>query len=970
MADSKPSSNRSNKSNTHAPLPPTTRSDDNISNSNDDEHKSDIETLKAQYSEMATTMNELKNILLNKINNNNNNDNDNNINNKQTFIKTESAPIPIFTNDTPSSYSPPSSSSIILKAPLILTLRNDIKLPATVDASSFATFRDSVIRQVKGCNLFEFIDLPLTTNVQRLQNIYTNASHYVIISFAKQQSRSMAAIILQSLGVHANAIEDKIKSDNIKRDTDDPIIDVDDVYTVWNIIINKYQKSTPFHRVAALQILLAIKHNHNDDPTKTRERIMVIYRQLIQAGTVVPDEMLAAILLGSMPPEMAATQQYLNAQKIEDFETVYDAMKTYYDSKILKSKIYNNNNNNNDTAKALVMKNTTNKNTDVCRAFQAKGNCRFGNRCRYTHDSKSKQNDTNDKSAYDNNNESDDDIFTVNMLDDCAPDEIDIDDDVIQKLESAAAYQSGLEKLHIKRANEVLLDSGASRNTCCTKRLLTSVERVTPIPMLGITGKVSLVNEVGIMKINNKLQFKNTIYVPNASTNLISVSTLYKNKCRVEFSETKASIHHKSTLLATFKLIGGVYIYTFPSNITDIDTSDEESDNAIINKPSTVIPRKSDKNVQFGTVSNKPPTTATTLSSNVSSSTTARSILTNARSKVTSETTSNKNTPTSLVKLNYFNLDTLPAVDDTNTSDVTVDDTNIDDVDTDYVCIQKALAHVDADIMHARFGHYGQHTQCETCTLAKGRRKKIGDISTRPTALMVYDRLHMDLIGPISTVTNDGRISAPSIGGNKYILLIVDEKSKYKHVILLRRKSDATMEIIKLIRKIRTQYHHLVKGIHSDRGGEFLNTALKTYCDNNGIVHTTSTAYTPQHNGLVERTGGTSSNNTRAMMTHAKAHISLWGEASTAEAYVDVRTSKTDEGKTPYEQVNHVKPNTKHLRVWGCDAFIYVQPQKRGKFDAVKEKCIFIGYSDEQNAYRVLLPNGTIKVSRDVQFLL
>jgi hypothetical protein len=38
------------------------------------------------------------------------------------------------------------------------------------------------------------------------------------------------------------------------------------------------------------------------------------------------------------------------------------------------------------------------------------------------------------------------------------------------------------------------------------------------------------------------------------------------------------------------------------------------------------------------------------------------------------------------------------------------------------------------------------------------------------------------------------------------------------------------------------------------------------------------------------------------------------------------------------------KPDVKHLRVWGCTAYVYIQKDKRKSLQPHMEKCVFIGY--------------------------
>ena len=59
------------------------------------------------------------------------------------------------------------------------------------------------------------------------------------------------------------------------------------------------------------------------------------------------------------------------------------------------------------------------------------------------------------------------------------------------------------------------------------------------------------------------------------------------------------------------------------------------------------------------------------------------------------------------------------------------------------------------------------------------------------------------------------------------------------------------------------------------------------------------------------------------------------------------------EDKTPHELWTGKKPYLSHLRVFGCDAYVHVQKEKRTKLGNKSEGCIFIGYKDGLNGYKL-----------------
>nr|GFB49830.1 hypothetical protein [Tanacetum cinerariifolium] len=82
--------------------------------------------------------------------------------------------------------------------------------------------------------------------------------------------------------------------------------------------------------------------------------------------------------------------------------------------------------------------------------------------------------------------------------------------------------------------------------------------------------------------------------------------------------------------------------------------------------------------------------------------------------------------------------------------------------------------------------------------------------------------LHMDLCGPMRV---------ESVNGKKYILVIVDDYSRFTWVRL----------------------NVPVRRIQPDNGTEFVNQTLRDYYEEVDISHETSVARSPQQNGVVER---------------------------------------------------------------------------------------------------------------------
>ncbi|KAI3672801.1 hypothetical protein L6452_38901 [Arctium lappa] len=136
--------------------------------------------------------------------------------------------------------------------------------------------------------------------------------------------------------------------------------------------------------------------------------------------------------------------------------------------------------------------------------------------------------------------------------------------------------------------------------------------------------------------------------------------------------------------------------------------------------------------------------------------------------------------------------------------------------------------------------------------------------------------IHMDFCGPMRT---------QSINGKKYILVMVDEYSRYTWLEFLRTKSEAPDLIIKFIKKIQVLMQSPVKQLRSDNGTEFKNATLQTFLESIGISHNFSTAMAPQQNGVVERKNRTLVEVAQTMLAYSELPMFLWAEAVATASY-------------------------------------------------------------------------------------
>ena len=61
-------------------------------------------------------------------------------------------------------------------------------------------------------------------------------------------------------------------------------------------------------------------------------------------------------------------------------------------------------------------------------------------------------------------------------------------------------------------------------------------------------------------------------------------------------------------------------------------------------------------------------------------------------------------------------------------------------------------------------------------------------------------------------------------------------------------------------------------------------------------------------------------------------------------------------GNTPFTLWYGFKPSLEHLRVFGCQAYAFIDKQHRTKLDPKSHLCFFLGYCDHTKGYRLWDP--------------
>ncbi|WVZ57923.1 hypothetical protein U9M48_008254 [Paspalum notatum var. saurae] len=200
--------------------------------------------------------------------------------------------------------------------------------------------------------------------------------------------------------------------------------------------------------------------------------------------------------------------------------------------------------------------------------------------------------------------------------------------------------------------------------------------------------------------------------------------------------------------------------------------------------------------------------------------------------------------------------------------------------------------------------------------------------------------LHMDTVGP-------ARVA--SVSGKWYVLVVVDDFSRFSWVFFMEFKDEAFSFVRDLVLRLRNESHRAMRAIRSDNDGEFRNSRFENFCRDLvffSIYPSTKRCCGTQEPQLVEMA--------RTMLDEHRTPRRFWAEVVNTACYIANRIFlRAFLGKTSYELRFGRQPSVKHLRVFGCRCFVL---KKAGHLDKFESRCldvIFLGYASNSRAFRV-----------------
>ncbi|GJY11431.1 retrovirus-related pol polyprotein from transposon TNT 1-94 [Tanacetum coccineum] len=187
---------------------------------------------------------------------------------------------------------------------------------------------------------------------------------------------------------------------------------------------------------------------------------------------------------------------------------------------------------------------------------------------------------------------------------------------------------------------------------------------------------------------------------------------------------------------------------------------------------------------------------------------------------------------------------------------------------------------------------YRKNHLCLACEQGKSKKASLPP-KLVPSTESKLELLHMDLCGLMRVA---------SINGKKYILVIVDDYSRYTWVYFLRTKDEAPDMIIDFVTQVQRNLKALILTIRTDNEIKFKNEKLRAFYAklgiNRSIIHT-------RHN------------------------------------------------KTPYELIRGRKPNVQYFHVFGSLCYPTNDRDDLGKMKPKADIGIFVGYSESSRGFRI-----------------
>ena len=215
---------------------------------------------------------------------------------------------------------------------------------------------------------------------------------------------------------------------------------------------------------------------------------------------------------------------------------------------------------------------------------------------------------------------------------------------------------------------------------------------------------------------------------------------------------------------------------------------------------------------------------------------------------------------------------------------------------------------------------------CDPCIESK--HKKIVKHKKMTPTTSKLEEIHADLWGPHDPSLLSERI---------YIGLFLNEFIRKSWVLLLSSK-DEFFDAFKLWLPRVGVYGEKIRCLKTDVRGEFISTAIKSFCKERSITIGYAAPYIHEENGIAEQCWRTLAIIKNLLLINSSLPVNFWAEAMDTANYLcnQLPTRRGGPSFIPEEPWTSKKQNLEHLQIFGSSVSTLIPNKKRIKSDMRK----------------------------------
>ena len=310
---------------------------------------------------------------------------------------------------------------------------------------------------------------------------------------------------------------------------------------------------------------------------------------------------------------------------------------------------------------------------------------------------------------------------------------------------------------------------------------------------------------------------------------------------------------------------------------------------------------------------------------------------------------------------------------------------NLSDLVGEKVLLGNASPREDLQLWHNRLGHrnkrdlgfaikqkllYGPSEKssvhikdglCDPCMRAKSTRRSVASTSISSSSSQV-PKVLKPLVDVVEEVVTDlkGPFSVSGINGEKYLQIYTESATKFRVAKCMATKDMAIENTKQFMSQDLASEGQKLLQLHSDGAPELISKETVAYLADKGCRVTYSPSYTPEKNGLAERSNRIIWESAYSMWIASSLPASYWTYATNyAIICTNMLPTDTKQGWiTPFQAKYGVAPDVTKFKVFGCIAYVHVPEQLRDSTFADKAyKGFFLGFTwPLLDRYIILVP--------------